>query len=207
MRRERESLFYQNIQLFFVVAKARSQSAQCIGRTYNDRIAQLRSGTTGVCRIFHRLAFNGLHIDFIQLLHEYLTILRIYDGLYGSAKHPHAVLFKDAFLVKLHATVQCRLSAKSKHNAVRAFFLNDFLHKVRGYGQEIYLVGNAFRSLYRSYVRVDKDGMDTFFFQRLEGLRTGVVKLSRLTDFQCAGAKQQDFLYIVFFHLSICLLK
>ena len=40
--------------------------------------------------------------------------------------------------------------------------------------------------------------MDTFFFQRLEGLRTGVVKLSRLTDFQCAGAKQQDFLLYCF---------
>ena len=35
----------------------------------------------------------------------------------------------------------------------------------------------------------------------------GVVKFSCLTDFQCAGTEQQDFLYIVFFHLHICLLK
>ena len=38
--------------------------------------------------------------------------------------------------------------------------------------------------------------------QCLERLRTGVVKLSRLTYFQCTGPQQQDFLYIVLFHLS-----
>ena len=49
--------------------------------------------------------------------------------------------------------------------------------------------------------------VDAFLLQCLERLRTGVVKFSCLTDFQCAGTEQQDFLYIVFFHLHICLLK
>jgi hypothetical protein len=94
------------------------------------------------------------------------------------------------------------LSAKGEHNAVGTFFFDNLLHEVRGYGQEVNPVGNAFRGLHRGNVRIDEDGVDTFFLQCLERLRTGVVKLSRLTYFQCTGPQQQDFLYIVLFHLS-----
>ena len=96
---------------------------------------------------------------------------------------------------------------KSKHDAVRALLLYHLLHEVRSDGQEVNLVGNSFRGLYRSNVRIDENRVDAFLLQCLERLRTGVVKFSCLTDFQCAGTEQQDFLYIVFFHLHICLLK
>ena len=202
LRGEGKGFFHQHIQLFLIVAEARPQSAQRIGCTHYHRIAQFRSGTTGIFGILHSFALYGLYIDFIQFPDEYLTVFRIYDSLHGSTEHLYTVLLKNALFVKLHTAVQRCLSAKSKHNAVGAFFLDNLLHKVRGNGQEVNLVCHTFRSLHRSNVRVDKDGMDTFFFQCLERLRTGIVKLSRLTDFQCAGAKQQDFLYIIFFHLS-----
>ncbi|CDB81702.1 uncharacterized protein BN507_01766 [Bacteroides clarus CAG:160] len=202
LRREGESLFHQHIQFFLIVAEARPQSAQRIGCTHYHRITQFRSGATGIFGILHSLALNGFYIDFIQLPDEYLTVFRIYDSLHGSTEHLYTVLLKNPLLVKLHAAVQRRLSAKSEHNAVGALFLDNFLHEIRGNGQEVNLVGHTFRGLHRSDVRVYKYGMDTFFFQCLERLRAGIVKLSRLTDFQCAGTKQQDFLYIVFFHLS-----
>ena len=131
-----------------------------------------------------------------------ISVFRIYNGLYGRTEHLDAVFPENTFLVKLHTAVQSRLSAKGEHDAVGTFFFDNHLHEVRGYRQEVNPVGNTFRGLHRGNVRIDEDGVDTFFLQCLERLRTGVVKLSRLTYFQCAGPQQQDFLYIVLFHLS-----
>ena len=207
LRGEGEGFLYQHIQLFFIVAEARTQSAKRVCGTDNDRISQFPGCATGICRILHSFALDGLYINLIQFLHKDFTVLRVNDSLYGSAENRHAVLLENLVLVEGNTAVQCRLSAKSKHDAIRALLLYHLLHEVRSDGQEVNLVGNSFRGLYRGNVRIDENRVDAFLLQCLERLRTGVVKFSCLTDFQCTGTEQQDFLYIVFFHLHICLLK
>ena len=122
-------------------------------------------------------------------MHENLTVFRIYNSLYRGTENFYAIFLKNSIFVKGDTAVQCRLSTKGKHNAIRTFFFDDFLYKIRSDRQEVNLVGNAFRSLHGSDVRVDKNGVDTFFFQSFECLTARVVELTCLTDFQCTGTE------------------
>ena len=81
----------------------------------------------------------------------------------------------------------------------QAFFLDYFLYKIRSDRKEVNLICHSFGCLYGSNIRIDKNGFNPFFFQGFECLRTGIVKLTGLTDLQGTGTQQQYFLYI-FFH-------
>ena len=139
------------------------------------------------------MALGGLHGDFVQLLDEEVAVLRVHDGFHGSAQHLDAILLQDAFLIQFRATVQGRLPAKGQQDAVGTLLLDDTLHEVRSNGEEIHLVGNAFRGLNRCDVGVDQHGADALFTQGLQRLRAGVVELAGLTDFQCARAQHEHF--------------
>ena len=73
--------------------------------------------------------------------------------------------------------------------------LDHLLHEIRGDGQEIDLVRNAFGSLHRGDVGVDEDGLDALFAEGLEGLRAAVVEFAGLADLEGARSEHQDFLY------------
>ena len=45
------------------------------------------------------MALDGLHVDFIELLHEQFTVFRVDDSLYRSSEHLHAVFLQDSFLI------------------------------------------------------------------------------------------------------------
>ena len=189
LRGEGESFLNQHIQFFFIVTEAGTQSTKRVCSTDNHRITQFGSSTTGINSIFYSFTFNSLYIDFIQLMHENLTVFRIDNGLYGSTENFYAIFLKNSIFVKGDTAVQCRLPTKGEHNTIRTFFFDDFLYKIRSDRQEVNLVGNAFRSLHGSDVRVDKNGVDTFFFQSFECLTARVVELTCLTDFQCTGTE------------------
>ena len=189
LRGEGESFLNQHIQFFFIVTEAGTQSTKRVCSADNHRITQFGSSTTGINGIFYGFAFNSLYIDFIQFMNENLTIFRIDNGLHGSTENFYTIFLKNSVFVEGNTAVQCRLSTKGKHNAIRTFFFDDFLYKIRSDRQEINLVGNAFRSLHSSDIRVDKNGVDTFFFQGFECLAAGVVELTCLADFQCTGTE------------------
>ena len=201
LRREGESLLYQHVQFLFVVAEAAAQPSEGVGGADYDGIAQLAGGAAGVFGTLHGLALDGLHVDFIQSFHEEFAVFRVDDGLHGGAEHLHVVLLEHACLIEGDATVQGRLSAEGQHDAVRTFLCDDLLHEVRRHGEEIDLVGHAFRGLHGGDVGIDEDGLDALFLQGFEGLRTGVVKLARLANLQCARAEQEHLLYVCWFHI------
>ena len=205
--REGEGLLDQHVQFLLVVAEARTQSAQGIGGTDDDRIAQLAGGATGVFGVLDGLALDGLHVDFVQFLHEEFAVFGVDDGLHGGAQHLHVVLLEHAFLVEGHAAVQCRLPAKGQHDAVRPLLLDDLLNEVGGDRQEVNLVGHTLRGLHGGDVGVDEDGLDALFLEGLECLRTGVVELAGLADLQRAASEQQDFSYVVLFHCVYTIYK
>ena len=129
----------------------------------------------------------------VETLHPLVSVIdfskcgpaRFERQVYGF----YTIFLKNSVFVEGNTAVQCRLSTKGKHNAIRTFFFDDFLYKIRSDRQEINLVGNAFRSLHSSDIRVDKNGVDTFFFQGFECLAAGVVELTCLADFQCTGTE------------------
>ena len=199
LRREREGLLHQRVQLLLVIAEARAQATQRIGGTHDHRIAQCRSSPTSILGILHRLALDRLHANLIQLMHEELAILRVHDGLHRRTQHLDVVFLQSSSLVERHTTVQRRLSTEGQQDAIRTLLLDHFLHKKGSYREEIDRISHALRGLHSCDVRVDQDGLDTLLADRFQCLATGIVELACLTDLQGTGSKHQDFLYI-FFH-------
>ena len=112
LRRERECFFSQYVQFFFVIAETRSQTSQCICRTDDNRITQFFGSTAGIFNVFYCLTLDGLHVDFVQLLYEELTVFRIHDGLYRSTQYAGIVFLEHAGFVESHTAVQGSLSTE-----------------------------------------------------------------------------------------------
>ena len=186
LRREREGFFRQYVQFFFVIAKARTKPAQSVCGTDNDGITQIFSRPTCLLNVLACLALNGLHINFIELLHKEFAVFGVHNGLYGRTEHTRTVFLEHAFFIKRHTAIQCRLPSKREQHAVGTFLVYYFLHKIRSNGKEINLIRHAFRSLYRGNIGVDKHRFDAFFFQGFQGLASRIVELARLADFQRA---------------------
>lgn len=60
--------------------------------------------------------------------------------------------------------------------------------------KDSYLISNSLSGLYSRDVGVDKNGFNTFFLQRFDGLRTGVVELSSLADLEGTRTQDEDLL-------------
>jgi len=165
--RERECLFTEFGQFFVVLGEARTQSAQRVCGAHDDRITQSVSGLLGLFGILASLTLDGLDIDLVEFLNEQLAILSIHDGANRRAQHSYVVLLEHTALVKLHSTVERRLSAKAQQDAVGALFLYDTLHEIRLNGQEVDLVGHALRCLYGGDIGVDEHRLDALLTQSL----------------------------------------
>ena len=208
LRRVRERLVRQRVQLLVVVAEARSESAERIGRADNDRVAQFVRDALGLGHRRDGLALDRLHVDLVEFLDEFLPVLRVDDRLYGRTHYLHAVFFEHAAAVELHAAVQGRLAAEREQDALRALLLDYLLDVLGRDGQEINLVGDVLRSLDRSDVRVDEHRVDAFLLERLERLRARVVEFPGLADLKRSRPEQDHFLYLVYFlHFSMFWIK
>jgi hypothetical protein len=93
------------------------------------------------------------------------------------------------------------LAAKAEYDRVRLFNLDHFLYIARVDGHWVYFICKARVSLDRSDVGVYQYALYSFFGQRLETLRTGVVEfaasllaLARFSDFYCPATQYKDFL-------------
>jgi hypothetical protein len=65
----------------------------------------------------------------------------------------------------------------------RVALFDDFFDKEWSDRQKVNLVGHTFGSLNRCNVRINQNGVDTFFFQSLESLRARVVEFAGFSDF------------------------
>ena len=139
------------------------------------------------------MALGGLHGDFVELADEEVAVFGVHDGFDGGAEDADAVLLEDARLVEFGAAVQGRLPAEGQEDAVRALTLDDARDEVWGDGEEVDLVGDAFRGLDGGDVGVDQHGLDAFFAQGFQCLRAGVVELAGLPDFECARPEDEHF--------------
>jgi len=152
------------MQFFIVIAKAASQTTQSIRSANNYRITQIASCGNSIVYIGNCVAFDIFYVNFRKFLIEKLTIFSIDNGLYRRPKHFYVVFFKNSLLIQRHSTVECCLSAKGKKNSIRSFLFNDFFDKIRSNRQKINLIGNAFRSLNGSNIRIDENSLNVFFF-------------------------------------------
>ena len=198
--REREGFLRQLVQFFLIIGKSAAQSAQCVCGTDDNRITQFGSSLTHLLYILTGLAADGLDINLLEFLNKQFTVFRVHDGLYRSTQHLDVVFLEHATLIQLHTTVEGCLSSKTEQDSVWTLLLNDALHKIGLYWQEINLVCDTLGSLHCSNIGIDKHRGDTFLAQRLQRLRPRIVKLACLAYLQCAGTQQQYFLYTFILH-------
>ena len=151
---EGERAFGQFQEFFFVSADTATQTSQRVSRTYHHRITDLAGSSDGILHAFYRLTYRSLHIDFIQFLHEQVTVFRVHDSFYRCTEYFHSIFIKNTLCVQFGAAVQCSLSAKCQQDAVGTFFLDNLFYEISSYGKEIHFIGNSFRSLNGCDVRV-----------------------------------------------------
>ena len=83
--RESERAFGQLQELFFILADAATQTAQCISGTNHNRKTDAFSSSNCIFHTFYSLADGSFHIDLVQLLHEEVTVFRIHDSFHRSS--------------------------------------------------------------------------------------------------------------------------
>ena len=142
--RERESLLSEFVQLLLVVCETGTESTQGVSSTDDDRIAELSSSLAGLLDVLASLTLDGLHIDFIQLLYEELTVLSIHDSLYWSTQYLDIIFLQDALAIEFYTTVEGSLTTEAEEDSVWLLLLDDTLYEVRLHWQEVNLVGNTF---------------------------------------------------------------
>ena len=210
-----QRLFHQNLfreskwalsqfeEFLFIGTNTTSESSQRVSRTNHHRITNATCSSNSIFHAFYSLADRSFHINLVELLHKQVTVFRIHDSLNRSTQYFHTIFIQNTLCIKLCTAVQGSLSAECKKNAVGTFFLNNLLYKISSHGKEIHLISNSLGSLNGCDVRVDQYRIDAFFFQGLQCLWTGIIKLSGLSDFECAWTQNKDFFHFLF-HFFYC---
>ena len=200
LRCKSEGRFSNLLKLLFGLADTRTETTQRVGRTDHDRVADVACRSHSLLHVFASVAYRHLEVNLVKLLYEEVAVFCVHDSLYRSTQHIHTILLKHTVEVKFCTNVQTRLSTPSQHDAVWALLLDNFSYKKRCHRQEINLVSNTFTCLNCSNVWINEDGTNTLLAQSLESLRTGIVKLTCLADFQSTGTQNEDFLKLFLHH-------
>ena len=159
-------------KLLLVAADTTTQATQRISRANHNREADLASCCDSVLHRLYGLRDGGLDVDLVELLHEQIAVLGCHNSLDRRAEHLDAILLQNTFLVQFRTAVQRGLTTECEQNTVGLLFFDDLLNEVRGYGQEVDAVGDAFRGLDCCDVGVDQHGLNTLFAHSFQRLRT-----------------------------------
>ena len=174
------------LECLLVWTNTRTETTKGVSRTYHYREANAAGSLYGRLHSLASLAHRHFQINLVELLYEEVTVLSVHDSLYAGTKHLYAIFLQHARLIQLCTAVQRCLSTERQKYTVRAFLFYHFSYEMSVYRQEIHLVCNTLTRLNGCYVRIDKHTADTLFAQGFQSLRTRIVKLSGLTNFQSA---------------------
>ena len=137
LRRERQCLGRYSVQFLLIVAEAASKSSERVRGAENDGVAYLSRSSPRLLYGLHGVRAYGLHFDLVEPPDEKLAVLGVHNGLHGRAKYLDVILFQNAAAVEFHSAVQRGLPAEGEQNPLRTLLGYDFLHEIRGHGQEI----------------------------------------------------------------------
>jgi hypothetical protein len=89
------------------------------------------------------------------------------------------------------------LPPQTREYAVGTFFLDNPLESFGSERLDIDSIGNMRVRHNRCGVRVDENNLGSLIAENSAGLRSGIVKFSRLTDYDWSGADDQNFSDVV----------
>ncbi len=191
------------VELFLAVDDAAAGAAQCVGRTDDERIADLSRKLPGRFHRFDNIAFGDRLVDFLHGLFEQFPVFRLFDRFQRRAQQFDIIFFQSTPFRHFDGEIQADLAAESCQQPVWALFGDDFFQVFRQQRLHIHPVGNVGIGHDGGGIGIDQDDFQPFLFQGPAGLRAGVVKFGCLTDDDRAGTDDHDFSEIrTFRHLS-----
>ena len=197
--RKTETVLKNLAELCRIMCNTAAGAAQRVGRTQNNREADL------FCEfytVFHVLNDIGGCDRLADLLHgflEHLAVLCLFNGQSRCSEELYAVSFQKSGFCKLHAKVQSGLSAQCREDGVRLLLLNNLLQDLGGQRLNVDLIRNVLIGHNGRGVGVYKAYLHALFLQRAARLCTRIVELRRLSDDNRAGANHHYLFYIFSF--------
>ena len=142
------------------------------------------------------VAFQHRLADAHAQVFELLPVLRLVDGIKGSAQNLHAALIQHALLSQLHGQVQAGLAAQGGDNGIGPLHTDDPGHIFQIQGFHIHLVGDVGIGHDGGRVGVDQNDLVALFLQGQASLGARVIEFRRLSDDDGAGTDHQDLIDI-----------
>ena len=191
-----KSAFADRLQFFFIIDEAAAGAAHGVGRTEDDRVAEVLRDLQGLLHGVGDLAAGHADAKLVHGLLEFDAVFAALDRVDLHADDLDAVFVKDACLIKFGAEIEAGLAAEIGEESVGALFLDDFFDAV---DIERFDVGDVrhFRVGHDGRrIGIDEDDLVAEGAERLARLRPGIVKLTCLTDDDRAGADDQDLMNV-----------
>ena len=113
---------------------------------------------------------------------EFTPVFGLVDGLFFGAYHFHAELFQHSLAVQVQRAVQRCLPTHGRQQRVGPFLFDDAGDGLPVDGFDVGGIGHFRVGHDRRRVGVDQDDPVTLLFQRLAGLRPGIVEFTGLAD-------------------------
>ena len=188
---------FQNLsQLIFVVGDTAAASSKSISRTEDHRI------TYGLCKgksILHRSDYLGSRNRFADFFHgifEFLTVLRLTDGLRSRTDQTYMMFFQEAFFFQLHSKIQSGLTSQRRQHAVRFFLQDQLFHNLYSQRLNVNSVRNILICHNSGGIRVQQHYFNAFLFQGTAGLCSCIVEFRSLSNDNRTGTDHKDFFYL-----------
>ena len=134
---------------------------------------------------------------------EQFAVFSLVDGFGLGADQLDVEFFKDAHLVERQRSIERRLPAHGGEDGIWAFFFNDLGHHFRRDGFDVSCIRQVRIGHDGGRIGIDEDDAITFFFQRLAGLCSGIVKFAGLADHNRPRPDDEDgFDICTFWHVG-----
>ena len=171
----------------FLVGNFHALTAENVGRTDEDRIAELVSRLDSFLLGHNRVASRTRDAALLEDNVEFLTVLGGVDRPCRGAEN------RNAELLKVRREVDGGLAAELNDRVVRLLGLDDAGHVIRSQRFEVQTVSGIEVSDICLRV-VDDDGLAASFCSAQTARNRAVVEFDALTDADWAGAENEDLL-------------
>ena len=194
--RKEQGVAHHFAQLLLVVDESAARTAQRIGGTQHDGIADLGGDLHGLLDRHGDFRFDHRFAQRLAQLLEKFAVFGAFDRLERGAQDLDLALFQDTLLGKLHRKVQARLSAQPRHDGVGTLETDDLGHVFERQGFHVDLVCDMRIGHDRRRVGIHQDYLVSLLLECEARLRTRIVEFRGLADDDRAGTDDHYLVYI-----------
>lgn len=192
LRTSSKGLATQLCQLLHILGETRTQTTESIGSSNNDGETNSIGSFDSLCQVDRGSRLGTLLANLLHSTGKHFSVFGGDDGLNGGTEYLDTEFAK--LVLELDTDIQGGLTTESTVDTIGLLVLDDFEHKFGGDGKEVNLVRETLGGLDSGNIGVDEDGVDTFLLQSLDGLGTGVVEFTGLSNGKTTGTKDKNLL-------------